>query len=342
MIGLDSIRLEIGSDGIRDIDLNSPNLLMKTTRGAMDEGIVSEIVHTKESPCIGLKFVSYSNSQHSATVDLSAKILKERYIDLINPNTIERAFEEINKHSPITFNIPVAVDIARVRAIDCTNNLRVEQEPQRYIDALMQVRANDKYNITFHRDHGNSGVVMAGRQRSFKERQILYVKSLEILKDKRMAKEPYFGAVIRDHNGILRVESNYTSFDRIRKCTGSVDLLLNTVMNSTENPNLALFNKITNRVPDCQLMLQLERGKFAGMSLHQIEKRIGMEGIIRELDFDMQRIVHFINSARSKKSKNSKVIREYRNLLTEIMPTEGNVIQLRNLLIEEIKLKLAS
>jgi len=342
MIGLDSIRLEVGSDAIRDIDLNSSNLQRTTRQDILNDGIVSEIIHTKESPCIGLKSVAYDNYKQCAVVDLSAKILKERYFDLITPNTVERVFEEVNKYSPITFTIPMAMEIARVRAMDCTNNLRVEEDPQRYVDALYQVRANERYNVTFHREHGNSGVVMSGKQKTFKERQIIYVKSFDLLRDKRMTKEPYFDAVLRDHNGILRVESNYTSFDRIRKCTGSADLLLKTVLNSTEHPNLSLFNKITSRIPDNQLMLHLERGKFAGMTLHQIEKRIGMEGIIRELDFDMVRISHFINTARSKGSKNSKVIRQYRNLLTEIMPTEGNVIQLRNLLIEEIRIKLAS
>ena len=112
-------------------------------------------------------------------------------------------------------------------------------------------------------------------------------------------------------------------------------------MYKRQNPNLKIFDKITKRNSDFQLYLELENGRYAGMSLNEIEKRLGREQIIRLSNFDINLVKQFINKARGQGSHNSKIHKEYRNLLCEIMPIEGKIITLRNELIDEIRMRLA-
>lgn len=338
MIRLDSVKFLIGSDSIQHIDTNRMVLNQTTEPGTGD--IYIENYTTNMAPGIGFKRVSFNTKKNEAILELSGKVLKDQYFELINKNTIERVFSEVNKCSPVTFNVGSAIDKARVLSMDCTDNLKLSREPVDYINSLNQIRINEKYNVTDYRKPGNKGIVIAGRQKTFKERQIFYVKQLDILRDKEFKKEPYYSALVFQHSGVLRSESNFSSLERIRNYARS-STMLKDILTSDAKPNLAIFDKLTKRNSDFQLYLELENGRYAGMNLNEIEKRLGREGIIKQSNYDINLIIQFINKARGKGSHNWKVIKEYRNLLCEIMPTEGKIITLRNDLIEEIRLKLA-
>jgi hypothetical protein len=338
MIRLDSVKLLVGSDSIQHIDTNRMVLNQTTEPGTGD--IFIENYSTNMAPGIGFKRVSYNSKKSEAILELSAKVLKDQYFELINKNTIERVFSEVNKISPVTFDIQKAIDTTRVLSMDCTNNLIMLNEPADYLSALNQIRSNEKYNVTDYKAPGNKGIVIAGKQKTFKERQIFYVKKLDILRDKEFKKEPYFEALIFQHKSVLRAESNFSSLARIRNFARSTNLLKD-ILTSTANPNLSMFEKITKRNNEFQLYLELENGRYAGMNLNEIEKRIGRENIIKQSNFDINLVIQFVNKARGKGSHNWKIIKEYRNILSEIMPTEGKLATLRNEMIEEIRLKLA-
>ena len=338
MIRLDSVKFLIGSDSIQHIDTNRMVLNQTTEPGTGD--IYIENYTTNMAPGIGFKRVSFNTKKNEAILELSGKVLRDQYYELINKNTIERVFSEVNKCSPVTFNVGSAIDKARVLSMDCTDNLKLSREPAEYINSLSSIRINEKYNVTDYRKPGNKGIVIAGKQKTFKERQIFYVKQLDILRDKEFKKEPYYSALVFQHSGVLRSESNFSSLERIRNYARS-STMLKDILTSDANPNLAIFDKLTKRNSDFQLYLELEHGRYAGMNLNEIEKRLGREGIIKQSNYDINLVIQFINKARGKGSHNWKVIKEYRNLLCEIMPTEGKEITLINEMIEEIRLKLA-
>jgi hypothetical protein len=315
-------------------------MILNTTSEPGTGNIYTEKFSTNMAPGIGFKRVTFDTKKNEAILELSAKVLKDQYFELININTIERVFSEVNQVSPVTFDIGKAIDTTRVLTMDCTDNLKLSREPAEYLNALNQIRINEKYNVTDYRMPGNKGVVIAGKQKTFKERQIFYVKQLDILRDKELKKEPYYEALVLQHKGVLRSESNFSSLERIRNFAKSTTMLKD-ILTSDANPNLAIFDKLTKRNSDFQLYLELENGRYAGMTLNEIEKRLGREGIIRQSNFDINLVIQFINKARGKGSHNWKVIKEYRNLLCEILPTEDKIITLRNELIEEIRLKLA-
>jgi len=337
MIRLDTVKLFIPAEAIQDV--NMQGLILDEGRTATNEDIIYQEYKTPSSPGIGLKQVTYKLGKEEVSVELSAKILKEEYYKLINRNTIERAFDEVNSSSPITFDTGRAIDTATVGKMDVTDNLHLTSSPEKYLIALNQVRLNDRYNVNDYRQPGNKGIVIQGKQKTFKERMIFYLKELDLNRDKALKNEPYFDTILQQHQGTLRCESNYTSFERIRNVCGTSSNHLKEVLMSEENPNLKLFEKVTQRCKEYQLYLQLNVARYAGMGLSQIEKNIGRETIIKGCNFDMNLIILFIKEHRAPGSNNSRTIREYRNLLGEMMGMEEE--EMRDSLIDEIRIKLA-
>ena len=58
---------------------------------------------------LGLKDIALYETSGNVTVEMSAKILKEKYFSLININTIENALENNNASGYITINIPLSI-----------------------------------------------------------------------------------------------------------------------------------------------------------------------------------------------------------------------------------------
>jgi len=338
-MNLDSIKLFIPSEAIRDVNLQG--LILNEGRTATNEDIIYQEYKTPSSPGIGLKQVTYKIGKEEVTVELSAKILKGEYYKLINLDTIERVFFEINSSSPITFDPAKAIDTATVGKMDVTDNLHLTSSPEKYLIALNQVRLNDRYNVNDYRQPGNKGIVIQGKQKTFKERMIFYLKELDLNRDKALKNEPYFDTILQQHQGTLRCESNYTSLERIRTAAGTSSNHLKSILMSEEKPNLKLFEKVMQKETQIRLFLEMENGMYAGMGLRQIEQSRGRETIIRECNFDMSLIIDFIRRARGKGSNNSKAIREYRTQCYEMMESEGKIIKMSNSLIDEIRMKLA-
>lgn len=330
MIRIDSTKILIPSTAITDIDYSKLQLIQVTEPGTGN--IKSEKYFTTDNLGIGFKRVSFDKNRNESIIEVSGKVLKDDYFELINKNTVEWMFVEVNKYSPIKYDNVRVMDESKVLSMDCTNNLKVSQEPVNYISALNQVRINQKYNVTDYREPGNKGIVIAGKQKTYKERMIFYDKIREINRDKALQTEPYFVNLQGQHTNVLRIESNFTSFAKIKEYTGTA-IFLRDILNSNENPNLKLFDKITK--PSRGVQLYLELGKFAGMTLYEIEKRIGMEGIIKLCNYDINLIIQFIKERREKRTNNSKVIKNYRMLLAEVLP--GTRLAVCNELIEEVR-----
>jgi len=339
MIRLDRIKLSIGSDAITGIDTDRMKLNQETIPG--NGVLLSEELSTVNSPGIGIKRIRYDKIKQEAIIEVSGKVLRDQYFELINKNTIERVFSEINKCSPVTFDPGKAIDTAMVLTMDCTDNLKVSNDPADYLTALNQIRIDERYNLTKYKEPGNKGLVITGKQKSFKERQIFYIKLLDLYRDKVLNNEWYYQQLIREHSNVLRVESNLMSFAKIREYAGG-STKLKEILASQERPNLMLFEKITKRNVDFQLYLELQTGKYAGMTLHKLEKQKGMEEIIRECNYDINLIIQIINQVRGQGSNNSKVVRLYRNELAGLIQDEGLKTVRKNELIEEIRYLLAA
>lgn len=286
MIRLDSIKIEVPEMAIKSMDRNMPCNTQTVN------GVVTSECYTvpKSNLPFGVRSIQVRerDGERTAIVETSAKILKDQYYEMINNNTIDRYLHELNKNGSVIFTSDL-VDSARLLTMDVTQNLQVGDKIASYVSAMACVPITDKYNVTAYKGSGNMGVVWAGKQKSFKERQIFYDKLKDIARDSKLRKAVHSKDLQR-FKGVLRVEGNFTSFKKIREYTGS-DNLLRDVLNSDQQVNIKLFDKITRNVNTVNLELLME---WDGMKFYQIEKLEGRKSIIRAFDYDMVKIKSFI------------------------------------------------
>jgi len=277
--------------------------------------------------------------------EISAKILREEYFDLINKNTIEKVIEELNEVPAIKFNKHLLLDKATLYRCDCTNNIIVESETQDYIDALNIYRNTRKFRVERYPNGGLVFTKKVTKGSRFRERITVYPKYNEVIRDKELLK--YINP--DDFKHVLRFESNFTTFIMMRKVfsigktqnkssqlssnfdTSHMVKLID-VLESKENPNLYLFNKIVKEYP--AMMKEHDE-----MKLHEIEKLEGRKNIIEKCNYDPVIIKTFINS--KVKGNISGYLRDYKALMLEVLKEqeEGKGIESDGLL-DELREKL--
>jgi hypothetical protein len=229
---------------------------------------------------IGLNQVIYSGGKFVAS--LSAKILKDNYLQGINLNTINQVVENI---------MPVLkIDIAdflenniKVRTIDCTNNINIESIASRHncIYTLNNSVKNAKYVSKIFKSKKTEGVTIVGNHIK-KHRLIAYNKSLDLLKnDNKIFMQSLInpGLMIENSNKILRIEANYVNLSMFRNYITGVDsTTLNDCLHSKINTNHKLMLEIAANGTK-QLTI------FDTMRKATNNNSLGMDGV-NQLGFD--------------------------------------------------------
>ena len=292
-------------------------------------------LEVKESEAEGIKIVC----------EISAKILKNDYFDLINKNNIGKVLDNLNKLRGIKFNKHLFLDNATLYRCDCSNNIVVERKMKDYIDALYIYRVTGKYRVE---KYPNGGLVFTRnvtKGSKFRERMTIYPKYNEIIRDKELLK--YINPDI--FKQVLRFESNHSTFIMIRRAFNignnrqkSSESFRNTdlnnginlkdVLESEENPNLKLFNKIIKEYP---AMMKAHEG----MKLNEVEKLEGRKNIIEKCKYDRQIIKLFISS--KVKGNISGYLRNYKAIQISMLKEkeEGKGVE-SDMLLEELREKL--
>ena len=176
----------------------------------------------------------------------------------------------------------------------------------------------DKYNVGRYKGVGNRGVVFAGTQKTFKERQIFYDKLKDIFRDKELRKVVPGATLEKQFTNVLRVETNFTDFKHIRKYFNSDNKLIQ-MLKSEATPNLSVFDKITTKVPiDLRIFKEWE-----GLKFYEIEKLEGRKHIIQLFNYDIGTIVSFIENKVD--GGISRYKKEYLKLIMQ-MQGERNII----------------
>lgn len=334
MIRIDSIKIEAPNDILSDIDIScfDQQIVKDTTSGQ----IKSNLLKLKdESKKVGLNSILINEKKNTVIMTLSSKILKENYFELININTVGQVFDEINKTGIIKIDDSQANNII-IHSADFTTNLKGTKQPKDYIQALQLMSLNSNYIVTPYtgtgQDKNKNGIVFRGRQKSFKERCIMYHKFDEIIKDKdfiKSLKSPL--PVVNSFKDILRMENNITSHKKIREYT-LTDNNLMSVLNSTAIlPNYKLFKKIKNLSG-----VQTDLFNYdPDIPFNKIRTQKGDETIIKELNFDMSLIRELIQ--KHVKGKVSNYIKDFRKTANDMLNNKDIAGQSENDLINEFE-----
>ena len=240
MIRLDSVTIMLP---FSDVSLNKSQFIRSTETNDQNNVISDSLKLKKETAknILGLKSITARHHNDSIIIELSSKILKGQYYEMINQNTIESLVYELNHTGIINVSEDVMLSKASILKMDATLNLKPETSKDSIISGLSCLPVTDKYNVGSYNTSGNRGVVFAGRQTSKKERQIFYDKIRDIKRDKKLQKYVPYSKLYDQFKDVLRVECNLASFNTIRQYTGCKNNgnapLLNEVLMSVCNPN---------------------------------------------------------------------------------------------------------
>ena len=333
---IDSFKLLLNPDCIRDIQqirfdrqtfnpgANPDGKMFSITPAPIKDILVLNNLET------GLKRIEYDMQKDSLIIEGSAKILHDQYMEGITANTIERVFDQINHTGVIDLNPAKSIETGILLRGDITRNIEVDYPVSEYTGALGLMPVNDKYII----DRYKGATVFRGKQKTFKERMIVYDKATEVKRDKEMR------GYIKNIGNIARVETNLAQQKRIRYYFDT-NILQGILMHPVK-PNYLLFEKITHRAPNEVLEL-FDRYKDT-KGLAELLKNEGMRNIIRILNFDIELIKQFI-SKQVKGNIRSRYLPEWIAVINQMYQEAG----LKNLntgyytkLINELRTKLAA
>jgi len=334
MIRLDSCKIDAPLESIKYID---KSYFVHSEQRKHNEIITDK--HTLTGVDIGLNYIEVNNKSQRLKLGISAKILKDDYFDLINKNTIDQVLEAINNTGIIEIDKYKLIEEGVFFNIDSTNNLKVSKSIPGYVNALNTYKVNNRYNIIPYRENKNNGIEFKGKQRSFKERMIMYCKYDELLKYK--GSEEFIKSVsnpvdlLCQFENILRVEQNHVSLKKIRERFSTSDTKILSILNSNTKPNFNLFKKVTSKIQQMTLFDTMQ-----DLKLYEIEKIKGRERIIQECSYDMDLIKQFL---KSKINGNiSRYIKEYQTLMFILLNEETKEPYLFQPLVSEIEYLLKS
>lgn len=268
---------------------------------------------------IGLNEISIYDKK--VTISISSKLIPALYYEMININTIVRYLRELLSLNLIQFDINSVIENSTVRTIDITNNLTVENVKE-YINDLNIFSINDKYKVEKTKDQT---LTFTTKRKRNNERITLYYKYPELQKKDN---EEFRRLIdIEPFRYTLRVETRLVNFKVMRESFNISDNRMINILNSTENVNYNLFSEITN-IKNIDIEIFNNFKQLIEMRDHKqrsaIEKRAGQLTIIKMLNSDIGLIKLFIDRNCSKKSNNSAIKKEYKQLIKSLNDKENN------------------
>jgi hypothetical protein len=269
---------------------------------------------------IGVKSIIIDHLNQKAVVEVSAKCLKDQYFNSININTIDRVLDAVTSTGALKIKKNDVLDHAEIYKADITSNVKLEYTNNQILDSLLLLKTNSKYQVDQYRQRGNKGIVFNNKARTFKERLIAYHKSTEIVKDKELREQPYYGKIQKDFTNVWRFEQNTTQLKKIRERFNVSDNRLMSVLLSEVNPNLFLFNKVLKTDIQLDLFSEYETlGKF-----QDLRYRLGDETIIERCNYDIQIIEGLLQKWFKSRDKILKFRTHYSKLIREIQIEKAN------------------
>jgi len=317
-VKLDSMKLKFPTDSLKSIGNDSfqighplyqlgeePPSILKLNRKAQ----ISDSV-------IGLKAIEIGESE--TIIEISGKILRENYYQLISLQTIGEVIQRINGTGFIELDPVAFLDTAEVLRCDTTSDIQVAGDIGDYLQSLKVYGSlNTKYEATPYK---RTGFVFRRKVTSYKERLLIYDKYTEVMRDKNrdiLRPEMFLST--------MRFESNHTDLKHMRE-RFNVDkkqVLLMDILKSKEQVNLNLFTSIVDSpdIAEAKARFDALRFESIGQPLNQVEKLRGQQGIIRDCNFDMNLVRIYLRDR--VRGNISGYVRKYADILADMVATGG-------------------
>ena len=314
MLRLDSIKILAPMDTLIEYDTKHFK-----EKKEVENGLLMSDTLTTQNIDFGFNRFVIDKKANNLVIEVSAKLLKDDYAQGINIDTFEQVISNINASKRVKIDASMIYSKGQLLRADVTDNIKMDtyKGSDLYTD-LACIPLQPKYDITpYGKATANrTGLVFKGKQKTFKERVILYDKSIEL--QSTALGNAFLNSINRSKllnsfKHTYRVEGNFTQLKTIRKYIGSNQL--SDVLASNEKVNYKLFKKITSCANINTLTLF---DKYEGMTWRAIKERQGIEGLINSAEYNWQYIEMLIrkyngSNYRRERIKFKKVFNELIN-----------------------------
>lgn len=307
MLRFDSLKLQFS----KELVSFDPANYNKTTKEIEDCEQISYNLKYKNKLIIGLKNITITDNY--CNIEISSKLIPNIYYDMINVATIDKYLNEINKPNLIRFDLDSLIRNSNVLTCDVTNNLKVTGKPEHYIYSLVPFKMNDKYEYKLY---PNKSIIFKRNVKtsSLKESITIYIKYTELLEKRNNEFRNKIN--IEDFKNVVRFESRFENFELMRNSFKTKDNSLYEIINSKENPNLKIFERITDiestqveTFNNYKTLLQMKT-KYKHSKLRNIQGNLAILNSCNN-DIDLVKLYFKTNS----NANNSRYIREMKSLI---------------------------
>ena len=131
---LDKIKLSVRTGAVKKINYGDLNEFSNTTCETGESKSFYGINHRKRP--LGINYLKYDKNQFD--IEISSKILKSRYKELINKDNIEYIMHIVNNTGIVELDTKIVLDEARVLNMHVTNDIKVSTDPSNYIMGILK------------------------------------------------------------------------------------------------------------------------------------------------------------------------------------------------------------
>jgi len=298
MVGLDTFKLKLPIDHVKGINYSK----FSDTETKSQKGIEIRNVDIHKNIDYGLNAIQVDNLRGEIIISGSAKILKDNYKQSISLNTLDQFTEEINKHG----FIEVASDkLLRSTLLVCdpVNTMRVTDLNKSVRSVIQFANMNSSYEVGSYLTKGSLGYTAKRKVKSYKERQVGYSKLHDLKKDKHnrdFSKD--YPKMIRSFNlNDIRVESNIVAKSQMKKHFKVVNTSLGSILNSSENVNSNVFQRIIKT----GVQMDLFSDSFMSMAMTKIVKEYGYKSIFNQFGNNWDKVEQWIKVKMPRGKSNS-------------------------------------
>jgi len=223
-------------------------------------------------------------------LELSAKVLKERYAEGINRNTISQVFVNINEYKIIEFNIPRSIEKAIIRKrADIFYDYEITDSINIYLNEMRLVSNRNKY---FPKKYG-TGLFFETYFDSNHRKLKVYDKEVEYLLPRNELIRKYCPK--EKFKNKMRIELSLKGLGKIREEfeVFSGDVRLITLLNSPKN----VLYKHFNLVLTTDKLYTVPRDIFSPkVSINETLSELGRQKLLEETRYDLSTVKRILKS----------------------------------------------
>lgn len=311
MITFDKMKIISNIENIRDLN-------MKHFTCNIKDGEVLYYKYQQEQPYTLIIEVDCQHNELS--LEFTGKILLDKYIYLINRETIKDALLEINRLGICTIDIDKIFRDSYVAKCDVTKDVISKSHIN---DIAIFVKSNltnyTKWDVTPDK---NKGIVISNRLKTkrHKKRLSIYDKGNEI----RKVSNENFLSLLKNKENLLsyfdnkiRFELNITTKAGIRSLLEIPDTKLYSVLNATANPILSVLDEA----------VKSEVSTYKYQTLRDCERA----SLLKECNYDLEKVEVIVRSISSKNTSIKRLMQPYKDLFKQMQASTNNQINLKEL-----------